>query len=398
MKSTSWAKSNTVLSKKTIVIVFHEATTGLAYDLKDFLLKQGVEELLFISHPLLYLKENFKKSSRFEYYKNGKIAKKGVAFHWILPEHLLYIKDVLYTLLWCLSFATRFDIYIGIGNLNAFSGYLLRLVRRVDQVIYYVIDYLPQRFQNKLLNGIYHWVEQFVAYHSDWTWNLSPRMIEARIKRWKKNFPHQLVVRHGVAVSRIKRVPFAKVNKAEILFMGVLLKKQGIQLVIQALSSLKKDIPEIRLTIIGKGPYEEELKELVKKLNLPSHVEFLGYIASHEEVENRIAKAAIAIALYNKQYDDFTYYADPGKVKNYLGAGVPVVMTNVPYVAQEVGLAHCGFIVDYKKSQLEKVILRFLSDEKMMQDYRKNALTLAKRFDWNKVFLQALQPVLKKYR
>ena len=53
MKKVSLAKSNAV-------IVIHEETTGLAYDLRDYLLKQGIRELLFIAHPLLYLKKNFK--------------------------------------------------------------------------------------------------------------------------------------------------------------------------------------------------------------------------------------------------------------------------------------------------------------------------------------------------
>ena len=67
-----WAKSKAV-------IVIHEATTGFAYDLRDYLLKLGIQELLFIAHPLLYLKENFKKSSRYELYRNGKLIKSKVA-------------------------------------------------------------------------------------------------------------------------------------------------------------------------------------------------------------------------------------------------------------------------------------------------------------------------------
>lgn len=394
MNKTSWEKDNASLRGKKVILVFHEATTGLAYDLRDYLLRVGIKELFFISHPLLYLKENFKRSSRYEYYKNGKLAKKRSAFHWVLPEYVLYIKDVLYTFLWCFTIGKTFDIYIGIGNLNAFTGYILRLVRRVDQVVYYVIDYIPQRFQNKPLNGIYHWVEQFVAYHSDWTWNLSPRMIEGRQKRWGRKFPHQLVVPHGVWVSRIKRVPFEAINRTEILFMGILLKKQGIQLIITALPLIRKEVPGIRLTIIGKGPYEEELKRLVAKHKLSSHVEFLGYIKDHREVENRIAKAAVAIALYDKKYDTFSYYADPGKIKNYLGAGVPIVMTDVPFVARQVVESKCGFIIRYNKEELAKTISGFLRNEEQIRSFRANALRFARRFDWDKVFAQALRESL----
>jgi len=387
MKKISWPKSKAV-------IVIHEATTGFAYDLRDYLLKLGIQELLFIAHPLLYLKENFKKSSRYELYRNGKLIKSKVAFHWILPEPLLYVKDFFYTIFWCMTINWKYDILFGVGNLNAFSGYVLKLLKRVDKVIYYVIDYVPERFHNPLLNGIYHRIEKLCAKNSDWTWNLSPRMIEARSKRWNMNFPNQLVVPHGVHIARIKRVSFNKLNKSEILYMGMLLEKQGIQLVIESLPNILKKIPNVTLTIIGKGPYEHHLKKLVKKLNLEKYIEFLGYIPSHQDLENRIAKASIAIALYDKQYDDFSYFADPGKIKNYLGAGVPVILTDVPYVAREVVKAKCGFIIEYSKTELIHVLIKYFTDQQSMRTYRINALDFAKKYDWDIVFAKALNPLV----
>ncbi|RJQ37765.1 glycosyltransferase [Candidatus Microgenomates bacterium] len=369
-----------------VVIVFHEATTGLAYDLRDYLLKNGVEKLLFISHPLLYLKENFKKTSRYEFYKKGKLIKTHNAFHWALPEMFLYIKDCFYSIFWCLKMGGNFDYYFGIGNLNAFSGYVLKLFGKVDKVIYYVIDYVPERFNNGLVNSIYHRIEKICAEKSNWTWNLSPRMIEGRSKKWGKSFPNQMVVPHGVNFNRIKRLRITEINKNEILYMGTLLEKQGIQLVIQALTIVKKKIPEIKLTIIGKGPYERELKKLVDKLGVQNHVEFLGYIEDHKSVENRIAKAAITIALYDKKRDQFTYYADPGKIKNYLGAGIPVIMTDIPYVAKQVEKAKCGFIISYNKLDLAKLLIKYFTDINLMKTYRQNAVTFAKNYDWDLVF------------
>lgn len=378
------------LKQKNAVIVIHEATSGLAYDLRDYLLRQGITELLFIAHPLLYLKENFKNSSRCEIYKNGKLVKNNNTPHWILPESLLYVKDVFYTVIWNFTKISKSNIFFGVGNLNAFSGLILRFMGRTDKVIYYVIDYVPQRFNNKLLNWIYHRIEKFAAENSDWTWNLSPRMIDGREKKWKKKFPNQLVVPHGVHANRIKRLPIDKINRTEILYMGTLLKKQGIQLVIQILPLIVKKIPTIHLTIVGKGPYEKELKQLTKQMNLDGHVSFLGYIENHKDMENRIAKATLAIALYDRRYDEFSYYSDPGKIKNYLGAGVPVVMTDVPYVAKEVVESRCGFIVQYKKKELLEVLFEFFSNENLMKEYRQNAVKFAKRYEWNGIFANAL--------
>jgi len=379
------------LAKSKAVIVIHEATTGLAYDLRDYLLKQGVEDLLFIAHPLLYIPENFKNSSRYEFYKKGKLVRSGTAYHWIFPEPILYLKDFIYTLKWCLSQKTTFDLFVGFGNLDSFTGLVLKLIGRTRRVIYYVIDYIPKRFSNKFLNMIYHRIEKFAAENSDWTWNLSPRMIEERDRKWNKKFPNQLIVPHGVNINRIKRLPLDKINSTEILYMGTLFKRQGVQLAIESLPEVLKKIPEIKFVIIGKGPYEAELKRLVKRLNLDKYVEFLGYVPDHQKMEERIAKAALAVALYDEKNDEFSYYADPGKIKNYLGAGVPIVMTDVPYVAREVVKNKCGFIVQYSKKDLLDILLKFFSDKKLMKEYRYNAVKFARKYDWDKVFANALK-------
>lgn len=372
------------------VIVFHEASTGPAHDLRDYLINQKIKELLFIAHPLLYLKENFKKSTHYEYYKNGKLILRKSVKHWRGPEPLLYIKDTIYTIILTIKYIKRADLFFGVGNLNTFAGYLLKIFGYVDNLIYYVIDYVPNRFKNPFLNSLYHRIEKIAAEKSNWSWNLSPRMIEGRDKKWGKIFKNQVVVPHGVHYSRIKRVPFKKVNQSEILYMGSLLKKQGIQLVILSLPFLINKIPNIKLTILGKGPYETELKKLVAKLKIENYVDFLGYIASHKSMENRIAKAGLAIALYDKKYDEFSYYADPGKIKNYLGAGVPVIMTDVPFIAQEIEEAKCGLIVPYQKEKVIKVLSKYFSDKNMMENYRNNALQFAKNYEWDSIFAKEL--------
>lgn len=372
--------------ERKAVLIIHEATTGPGHDLRDYLLGKKIGELLFISHPLIYLRDNYKKSSYYLYYKKGKLVKKGLAFHFILPEQLLYLKDVFYSIIWTMMIIKSVDLVVGFGNLNAVAGIILKFFRKTKKNVYYVIDYIPKRFVNSYINESYHWIEKTAAEKSDFTWNLSPRMIEAREKKWEKIFPNQLVVPHGVHIERIKHVPFTKVHKTEILYMGTILKKQGIQLVLKTIKPLAKKIKNIQFTIIGKGPYEPVLQALTKKLGIEKHVTFLGYVESHEEMENRIAQAGIAVALYDKINDSFSYYADPGKIKNYLGAGVPVIMTDVPFVARQVEKEKCGLIVKYNEKDLSTSLLKYFSDEKMMRYFRKNALEFASKYKWQDVF------------
>lgn len=52
---------------------------------------------------------------------------------------------------------------------------------------------------------------------------------------------------------------------------------------INQIVELKKDIPNIKLLLVGTGEYEDKYKELVEKLKIKENVDFLGY---RKDVEN----------------------------------------------------------------------------------------------------------------
>lgn len=372
-----------------IAIVTHEATTGPAHDLRDFLKERAVG-LLFVAHPLLFISSNFKKSSYWQLYKSGEKTKEGKAFHWIFPEYILYFKDIFYSLFWVITKIGKTDIFFGVNNINALVGVLLKKLGFTKKVIFYCIDYIPKRFSSPLINSIYHRIDKWVVEESDVTWNLSPRMGEGRNKKWGKVLGNQITVPIGAWYARIQAHRTTKINPHEIIYVGTIIEKQGLDICIEAVRVLKETIKDIQLTIIGSGPYEDVIKSLVKKYKLEKYVQFLGYLDSHEDVERRLSEASLAVALYNPAKDMFTYYADPTKVKTYLACGLPVLITDIPYIAKHVEIAGCGIIVDYVLSDITEKIEQFFNDKKRIKQCRMNALMFAKQYDWPTVFSKAL--------
>lgn len=378
------------LKNKSVVIVTHEGTTGPSHDLRDFFLNEKIRQLLFIAHPLLFLPENYKKRSRWEFYKNGQKSE-GKAQHFIFPEIFAYIKDCFYTLFWVLRKSKKTNVYVGVGNINAFIGILLKKIGFVDSVIFYCIDYVPQRFTNRLINSLYHLIDKWTVEGSTVTWNLSPRMIEGRREKWKNITGRQIVVPIGIWYDRIVNNTEQKVNPHELIYLGTILEKQGLDMCIEALKDLRKTIKDISLTIIGSGPYRETLEALIKKNKVESLVTWLGYIPNHADVEKRLSQASLAIALYNPYKDIFTYYADPGKVKSYLACGLPVLITNIPYIAQEAANKKCAIVVDYDKNDIIEKIKEFFSDTSRIHQFKMNAKKFVKAYNWNSVFTKALE-------
>ncbi|MEN9407901.1 MAG: hypothetical protein RLZZ455_1117 [Candidatus Parcubacteria bacterium] len=378
------------LRDKKVVIVTQQGTTGPSHDIRDLFVPY-VDVLLFIGHPLLFLPENFKKGSMWELYKRGAKKSEGHSRVWRANEFVLYGKDFLYSFFWFFSLIRRADIFIGVGNINAFAGIFLQKIGLVRRTIFYCIDYVPVRFQNKIINSLYHAIDRFVVENSDVVWNLSPRMIEGRRGKWGSLNGNQIVVPIGIWYDRIVSNRSIKMNTKEIIYLGTLLEKQGLDMCIEAISDLVKTIPGIRLTIIGSGPYEKALKEKVKLFKLEHCVIFEGYIKSHLDVERRISQSALALAMYDREKDTFSYYADPGKVKVYLACGVPVLITDVPYIARLIQEKKCGFLTEYNRIALVETISSYLKTPHLVKSYKQNALQFAKRYNWPDVIEKALK-------
>src|SRR5262249_43330397 len=122
--------------------------------------------------------------------------------------------------------------------------------------------------------------------------------------------------------------------KHQILFLGHLLEKQGVQIVLDALPSVIKKIPTVHFIIAGGGEYLTTLQDQVSQLSLAKYVSFTGWIKERKQIDRMMSESAIAVATYKpekKQLYNFTYYADPTKLKDYLSAGLPIILTDISY-------------------------------------------------------------------
>lgn len=374
------------LVRSRIAIVGHVYATGPGHELEKYL-KERVNNLIFIGHPFPHCLD---RSSFYRWYKKGKLTREKKAPSFLLPGVLSYLKDIVYTIFW-ISFSTRYDLYFGINNLNALCGLILKRFRRVKKVIFYTIDYIPKRFKNRLLNRIYHFIDSYCVKKSDYVWNLSSVMVTEREKKGipKMYREKQITVPIGTDLN-VKKVPPDANKKCRITFMGHLREGQGVELLIESLPELIEEIPEIKLILIGGGSLETGLRERVKELDLVDYVEFTGFIKDHSEVQDRLSECSIGIAPYVDDEETYTRYTDPGKPKAYLAAGLPVVITKVPQIAYEIERRKAGIAINYERKELIEAIIKILKSDNLYREYNNNASTLAKKFDWNRIFEETL--------
>ena len=390
------------IKDSNIVIVVHEHVTGgMAHILRDFLLERYPKNLLFIAHPLLYIEESYKKSSYFQWYVNGKLKKKHTAYHWKLPEQLLYIKDFIYTIFWTIRTGTIFDLVVAIDPLNAIAALTLRFFGGTKKVAHYCIDYFPTRFQNPLMNRIYHTIDKIVVRFSDETWNLGKRMVKARAEtnnmksnEYKKRQFHMPI---GVWFTRIKRKPINQFDSKKLIYAGGFIDYMGIDMVIRALPQILKKVPNCTLDLIGRGDEEVKWKSLANQIGVSKHIKFNDWMENREAFHLRLSGAAVGLAPFNYHIlDDKVKNADPGKIKDYTSSGLPVITTKAIYTWRDIEKFKCGAIINYNEKDLAKVIIKLLTNKKLLLQYRKNALKYASQFDWEKLFTENLTRIINR--
>lgn len=141
-----------------------------------------------------------------------------------------------------------------------------------------------------------------------------------------------------------------------ILTVARLVKEKGLQYGIQSVSKLLERNPMLCLKyhIVGDGPLEKELINLVEKLSLNKIVYFLGGM-TQEDVIREMKKAHIFLLPSVEE-------ALPVVLMEAQAVGLPIVATSVGSVYQDVSVGKSGFLVperdvDALAGKLEYLIL-----------------------------------------
>jgi len=383
-------RMNGPFSEWNIAIAKHTYTPtgGAEQELLRYLVPKA-KSVTYISHPFADAR-GVDLNTKISIYEDGLLKDEFLAPLVKGPFPLLAVKDILYTL-WYLRKPRRcFQLYVGVDSLNALSGILLRRLGRAQRIIYYVIDYAPERFRSRPAQELYRMLDRWCCYRADAVWNVSAAMEEARKSHGlnPERCAPQIEVPLG---NRYEEIPKADSrNRDLIVFLGSLTKEQGVNVMLDALPIIKREFPAARLRIIGDGPELGSLKQLAEKNNVAEAVEFCGFIEDDAQAAALAAEGAVAVAPYISDGSTYKRFADPGKVKIYLAAGLPVVISKVPPVAGLIEREGAGIALEKPSAQsLAETLTHLLETPALVEQMRERALNLGKSFNWTGIFDRA---------
>ena len=192
------------------------------------------------------------------------------------------------------------------------------------------------------------------------------------------------VIPNGVDLEKYK--PGPKDPKPTILWVGRIKKYKNLDHLLIAYKTVKQEVPDSQLVIIGTGDREQEMRELAKKLELRD-VYFLGK-ASEEEKIRWMQRAWIVVST--------SMIEGWGMVITEAAAcGTPAITYSVPGLRDSVKNMETGILVEPGNiEKLAKAITWLLADEALRSRLGENAYRYAQQFSWDKVvegFLKTIE-------
>lgn len=138
------------------------------------------------------------------------------------------------------------------------------------------------------------------------------------------------VIPNGIDVN----IKFSKVNKERngnnILYVGRLEKYKGVHFLIKAVSKLNDNIT---LNIVGSGNYKNELKKLVKNLNMTEKVNFFEQLDRSSLIQKYL-ESDLFVLLSNEEAFGIS-------VGEALALGIPCIVANTSALVEWVDDLNC---------------------------------------------------------
>jgi glycosyltransferase involved in cell wall biosynthesis len=183
---------------------------------------------------------------------------------------------------------------------------------------------------------------------------------------------------NGVRSDYFKPNP-SLLKQYDVLYIGRLVPIKGLSYLIEAISKIYKQIPNLRVVIAGTGPEEAPLKALSRKLGLSGQIKFVGHVNS-SELSDFYNSARIAV---------FPSYDREGILTTMLEAascGLPIITTTACSMKEFLHHNKNGLLVQPKNSaHLARAILKLYRSEKLQRRLGMAARrSVINGWDWNK--------------
>jgi glycosyltransferase involved in cell wall biosynthesis len=259
------------------------------------------------------------------------------------------------------------------------ANYLASRVKR-KPLVYDSHEYfteVPELIGRPVVKAIWTWLEKLLVPQVDAAYTVCDSIAEVYRELYKVDFK---VVRNLPVCSKFEQIKHpekAPDQPKVILYQGALNLGRGVGAAIRSMPYLDGT----ELWLAGDGDQTTELKELVVEMELESKVKFLGRLPLHQ-LHEVTCQADLGISLEEDLGLNYRF-ALPNKLFDYIQAGVPVLVANLPEMRYIVEHYQIGAIAEtHQRKELAELMKTVLFDQEKRLVWKQNLLKAAKELCW----------------
>jgi glycosyltransferase involved in cell wall biosynthesis len=197
------------------------------------------------------------------------------------------------------------------------------------------------------------------------------------------------IIPNGVDLSLFDII--SKKNPKKIVFAGAMYYHRGLDILLEAIPSVIKKIPDAKFVLLGSGTEMDKLKKIVLENKLENSVEFKGWI-KREQIPENISDASIGIGPL--RLTDVTSRALPIKVLEYMAVSLPIIAQKGTLPEDVLENEKNGYFIENANDLAEKIIL-LLNQPKKVEKMGIQSSQMVQKFSWNNVVKNIIEETKK---
>ncbi len=186
-----------------------------------------------------------------------------------------------------------------------------------------------------------------------------------------------VTVYNAVDAQALDAVPAQNIGKNSIIFIGRFVPHKHVDDLIAAFARVLRKRPDAKLLLVGNGPEEQKLRQLVNEFNIKGKVEF--HTKAETEKAVGMLKSAAVLVLPSTREGFGIVLAEAGAVS------VPVIAYDIPAVREVVVNKKTGLLVDLTGDALAEAITYLIQHPKKAKAMGVAArIYVDRKFSWEK--------------
>ncbi len=298
----------------------------------------------------------------------------------------------------------RFDV-IQVNNmpdLLVFAAFIPKLIgAKVVSMMYEPTPELWEDLRRSHPPKILKVVEQLSLAFADFSFTVTEQLKEAYVSRGAN--PNKIKVVLNAPDEKFLSTQTSTPacngpNCFTVICHGAIEERYGQDTILEAAALARKQIPDLRVRILGKGTYVDQMLARRKQLDLENCVDYLGYVPLEQMIEELCAADLGIVAQKSSPYSNLVH---TGKMYDYIAFGKPVLASRLKSVSAYFGEDALDYFEPGNPQSLADEILDLYQNPQKRKTLACNAKNLYAQYCWQTqkdIYLSAYEDLLKQGR